>query len=177
MRLQTDPEWSVLDPVLGPLFHRWSCLEFSLLRCAEVAATKDLSDDDVLTIHKRAQVTVSWNGTDPVIGENCFVTDPDAVLKFAAEQLQSNRLLVQVGNKDLTTGVESWWNLQENRDQTVDFTLIQGETPYGTPEAPGLHFRAGDGQGNEIYTPDPSVQFLPGREKTALVYYQLRVQS
>jgi len=175
MRLQTDPEWSAQDPVLGPIFHRWSCLVFSLLRCAEVAASKNLSDDDVFSIYKRGQVSLAWDGKEPVIGENSYVADPNELLRFAAEQLGTDHRLYQIGKKDLITGAESWWGLKDPPDQTVDFTIIQGETPYGTPENPGLHFRAGDGQGNEIYNPDPSVNFISGRERTALVYYQLRV--
>ena len=131
---------------------RYGCYFCCLCEIAERMAQKKLTDAQVSEVFKSGKTTDGING-EPMIGENCFLSDPAGVANTALSLLGSAKRLAQIGQKRSDEPPEYWGGLGSYADRVVECH----KTDFG------LHFTLAD------YNPDPRIP-LKGKERE--IYYK-----
>lgn len=167
MHLQTSPEIKEVVPEMP----RWGCHEMALLRIIDYESGGNLTPDQIEKIHWWATHTKSilgpFQGVDKVVGPNCFIRDPDALLAYAMAIQECMKRVCQIGGINTSTGKESFWGVSEKHGKGVDWMILQNKTNLG------FHFTLARGHdGEEIYNPDPTVKTFG---VVAKIYYQVRL--
>ena len=137
---------------------RYGCYFCCMLRIAELMTKKELTEDEVIALAEKARQTKSWDGENPVMGENCYLYDPATVTNIALEHLGARRKLEQVAiMRD--NEVHRWGEFAFTKGTEWDFTVFDWATKNGS------HFTLMD------YDPDPKCERGLGRK---LVFYKIR---
>lgn len=134
--------------------NRYGCYFCVMLRFAEIATGKELSEEAVMRIYDKAQKAKGWNG-QPVMNENCFLSDPQEVANLALKEFRNHKKIKQVGIE--CGGKRTFWEWYRPRSD-FDFVAVEYRTSTGS------HFVATG------YNPDPSVELLGEKKK---IFYKL----
>lgn len=131
---------------------RYGCYFCCLCEIAERMAGRKLTDAQVTAVFVSCKTTDGVNG-EPIIGDNCYLSDPAGVANTALRVLDSGKRLAQIGQKKGECEPEYWGGLGGYADWIVECHA----TDYG------YHFILPD------YNPDPRIA-LKGKERE--IYYK-----
>lgn len=138
----------------NPKIRRYGCYFCVMCRFAEIVAGKELSDEAVEKIYRKAQETKGGN-RKPAMDENCLLDDPQVIVNLALDELGQSRRIFQVGVE--TDGRRTFWAWYRP-NAAVDFVAEEWKTENGS------HFIT------EGYNPDPTIRLLRLKKK---VFYKI----
>jgi len=157
------------DPRLPVLINKYGCYFRSLQAIAEITVGKQLDYTKIISLYYALQQKKSSLGDGKMIIDNeCYVNDPNSVIRAAFQELGADRKCYQIGLVNIVPAlpcVPLFWSWV--KDVRYDFIINQVVTVHGN-----AHFVLGDSKGNTIFDPyDPPVTVTAVKRQ---IYYQLQ---
>ena len=143
------------------MINRYGCHFCCMLRIAELTTKKEIKDNDVIELAKKAKKIKGWDG-NPAASDSLYLNDPAAVCNLALEHLKTKRKIEQVGKLE-NNEMHRWGEFAYTRGREWDFSVFDWQTENG-----GKHFTLCD------YDPNPKVKLGLANK---LIFYKIKSEG
>lgn len=157
------------DPTLPLMINKYGCYLRSLQAIAEITVGKALDAPQIINLYYSLQQKKSSLGDGkPVLDIECYINDPNTIIKATFHELGVERSCYQIGLANVVNGkmdTPTFWSWVKN--PKYNFIIHQVVTALGN-----FHFVLGDSLGNIIFDPyNPPVRVARTKRQ---IFYQLQ---